>query len=86
MMYKWKIRFRSVYLSAFGDNQQLDRSQRMYNAGFTELALTGRRFDGADDGFFYHYTTTHKSRSAMMMHMLKYPDDGIIITEDHTHV
>jgi hypothetical protein len=80
-MYRWHIRFYGPYRYGRFEHSRA----RLWHDGFTELQLVRSCRDRWGNKETY-YTTTHKSRSAMMMYMLKHTDDGInieVIKEFH---
>jgi hypothetical protein len=84
-LYKWRI-----YIdSRIEWDIRYAADQRMYRAGFTTFEYLGlvppARDIGDTCGGWFHYTTTHKSRSAMMMHMLKHSKD-ISMAKEHNDV
>jgi hypothetical protein len=78
-MHKWKV---SVYTRYHWSRSTIVDAQ-MQHCGFTPLEIVGTHFslDGVDTAC---YTTTHKSRSAMMMYSLKYPHDDDVEIEEYS--
>jgi hypothetical protein len=82
-MYKWYIQY---YGPVRNYGRFSDICSRMYDAGFSCLdsldELWAERQHPDDLYCYYNYTTTHRHSSAMMMHLLKYPNDGITIIRE----
>jgi hypothetical protein len=81
MMYKWIIHFHTHYDFFSMSNKRL----RLHNAGFIKFQTDGvPTYCESSGDYYYRYEVTHKSRSAMMMYMLKHPEDNITVIEEYS--